>query len=165
MSSSNETTLRNLAINTPGVLALPSSLTTKIYALELVIASTTGRTLLVEVSVSYSYNTPQNQALAFANYVNGEGGQNALGNCEATLSNLVVEFNRLSSDGRTYYENSTDSSILLARERMAYLSTWVANNQAKDRSPFIKEKTNDYLFILFLIGFLPLLYIWSIVRR
>lgn len=36
---------------------------------------------------------------------------------------------------------------------MAYLSTWVANNQVLERYPIINETARNHLFLLFLIGF------------
>ena len=88
------------AKSNPGLLSFSASMNPKVYALELVIASASSRTLLAEISVSYSYNTAQNQALAFANYVNDEGGQDAYGQCDVILLNLVDEFNRLSVDAK-----------------------------------------------------------------
>jgi len=104
LSTSTDTILRNHALSNPGVLTLPASLTTKVYALELVTDSASSKTLLAEISVSYVYNTASNQALAFANFVNGEGRQGAFSKCDVILSNLVTEYNRLSIEGRNFFE-------------------------------------------------------------
>jgi hypothetical protein len=152
-STSTESILRNHALNNPGILSLSASMNAKIYALELIIASASSKTLLAEISVSYSYNSAENQALAFANYVNSEGGQDAYGQCDVILLNLVDEFNRLSEDARSYFENASEGPIALAKARLSYLSSWVNQQQTMGRPTFFnKEQTHKPLFLLFLIG-------------
>ena len=152
-STSTESILRNHALNNPGILSLSASMNAKIYALELIIASASSKTLLAEISVSYSYNSAENQALAFANYVNSEGGQDAYGQCDVILLNLVDEFNRLSEDARSYFENASEGPIALAKARLSYLSSWVNQQQTMGRPTFFnKEQTHKPLFLLLLIG-------------
>ncbi len=152
-SKGNLANITNYAKSNPGLLSFSASMNAKVYALELVIASASSKTLLAEISVSYSYNSAENQVLAFANYVNGEGGQDAYGQCDIILLNLVDEFNRLSVDARSYFENSSEGPIALAKARLSYLSSWVNQQQTMGRPTFFnKEQTHKPLFLLLLIG-------------
>lgn len=72
------------------------------------------------------------------------------------MSNIVNEFNRLSVDGKSYFESSKESSFALAKERMVYLSSWIKHQSTMDRSTLLKtEQVNDSL-VLFFIAFASL---------
>jgi hypothetical protein len=138
----------------------------KVYALELVIASASSRTLLAEISVSYSYNSAENQALAFANYVNSEGGQDAYGQCDVILLNLVDEFNRLSVDARFYFENADENSIITAKARLNYLSRWLSTtNSSSNLGDKKRIETNNGIFIIAFLALISLSIYFSIKMK
>lgn len=165
-SSSSLESISSYARDNPGLLTFQASMSSKIYSLELEISSASSKTLLVEVSVSYAMNTAENQALAFANYVNGEGGTNATNNCEIVLADLLSEFNRLSLEGRNAFENNGGEPYSSARVRLSYLLKWLETNQSSNRNYIFKRTENDNLSILTLVfGLISVCYYYIIHFR
>lgn len=72
--------------------------------------------------------TPLEQATAFADFVNDGLGNNAEGNCEIVLEELLVEYNAMSEFAKEEFETNTAQKFIAARARIAYLESWVDSN-------------------------------------
>ncbi|MFA5558034.1 MAG: lamin tail domain-containing protein [Methanofastidiosum sp.] len=99
--------------------------------------------------------TYEEQATAFANYVNSGIGLNAEGNCEVVLTELENEYNFMTEDAQLEFETSPDAVFESARVRFAYLQAWVAANVTPPGRTSIKVETNNVAAIT-LIGIIGL---------
>lgn len=92
--------------------------------------------------------TAAEQATAFANYVMTGIGNNAAGNCVAVKSELDTEYGYMHADAKTIYTSSSDALFVNARNRMAYLASWVAaQGQGSGQSVIGDTDTSRSAFI------------------
>ena len=88
--------------------------------------------------------TPLEQATAFADFVNDGLGNNAKGNCEIVLEELLVEYNAMSEFAKEEFETNPAQKFIAARARIAYLESWVSAQQTSGQiREYAASKNNN----------------------
>ena len=88
--------------------------------------------------------TPLEQATAFADFVNDGLGNNAKGNCEIVLEELLVEYNAMSEFAKEEFETNPAQKFIAARARIEYLESWVSAQQTSGQiREYAASKNNN----------------------
>lgn len=93
----------------------------------------------------------QAEAYNVAYDINYGVGFEQFGTCEASLTAINTRYNSLSVNAKQLFDTSADTEYVEARARIAYLTAWVAANQAPAGRPTTTPISNNVAAIV-LIG-------------
>ncbi len=93
--------------------------------------------------------TDSEQANELANYVMTGEGLNANGKCSAIKSKIDFVYSRITPSAKTIFDTSTDQVFVDARNRIAYLDSWVSSQPNPSGVASIKQ--SDLSAVLFIV--------------
>ena len=120
--------LQHVALYNKRIVMIQESMSKLMSYIKIDIGSSLSTTLLVQIKVFRNYPTTENQALAFANYINGDIGYGAYGSCANRLQMINYEYSLLTEEAKTLFHTSTEQVYVDARARKDYMTNWVALN-------------------------------------
>ncbi len=94
--------------------------------------------------------TDAEQANELANYVMTGEGLNANGKCSAIKSKIDFVYSRISPSAKAIFDTSTEQVFIDARNRLAYLDSWVSSQPNPAGVASIKQSNiSSIVFIIF----------------
>jgi len=154
-SSGDLVNQQTFARNNTRVINLPVSTSKKVNSFEVTFASSSSKTLLVDINIDYALGSAQTQAQAYAGFINTDEGLNAKGSCESALTILDDEYAMLSTSARSLFLTESSQTFVDARLRINYMQAWVSAKSGVNSHVTLVYK-NENIVAVILIAILAI---------